>query len=286
MTTYTNVGNRAILVSLQISTWAARRLDKKVSGEVAETKKADQKAGRYNVHLMTGDDAHEKAVLAAGAARQVHYNMTLPWSDDNWRLLPTANYMAYTEAVRKALDVFDGHVHDLLANFDERVDASKKRLGKLASDVQFPDRGEVREKFSHSIDFRPVPSQGDIRANLPAAEIAEIEEKLKAQVEAATKQAMQDAWARLHEAVARVQHATREKGIIRDTLIQNVRDVVEVLGRLNVAQDDGLEQLRLRACKELGQLELDDLRDDDKARADAKRKADDIMAAMAGFYRP
>lgn len=105
-------------------------------------------------------------------------------------------------------------------------------------------------------------------------------------VEEAVREAMDDGWRRLHDAVARIRKATGSDGIVRGTLIENARAVCDVLVRLNVAQDERLEAMRRRVEAELTTLAVEDLRTDERLRADTVRRADAIMATMGAFYTP
>lgn len=285
MTTYDNVSTRALLVSLNISTWSARKFDRKATDEVAQDNAATTKAGRYNKHLLAGAQIHRDVLAAAGAARRAHYLQTLPWGDEGQRLLPTANYQQYVDAMRAARTTFDAAVAALLANYATLQADARRELGHLYDPSEYPTAREVREKFGWAIEFSPVPSAGDIRVALPDDEVAAIESRIESRVVAATRDAMADAWGRLHEAVARIAKATETTdGIIRGNLIDNVRQTADILGRLNVAQDADLDAMRARVLRELATVDVNVLREDDAVRVDTKAKADSIIAAMGDFF--
>ena len=90
---------RAMLCSLSISMWSARKHDPEASEEIAQRHGAQPDAGRYHKVLLP------KAALAevqkiVSEARQEHYFMTLPWDDNGYRVLPAAAYMDHTERMR------------------------------------------------------------------------------------------------------------------------------------------------------------------------------------------
>ena len=47
----TSIASSAVLIEVNISMWTARKLDKKVSREIDQTKGATEKAGNYNKNL-------------------------------------------------------------------------------------------------------------------------------------------------------------------------------------------------------------------------------------------
>ena len=286
MTNYTNVSARAMLVSLSISTWAGRKFDKRATEKVNTDSGADAEAGRYNKHLLSGAPAHRNVILKAGDARQAHYDQTLPWADEGKRLLPTSNYFTYTEVMRKKRSAFDLALNNFIDEYPALREAAPLKLGRLYKESEFPSTKDVRRRFSWSIDFDPVPSGGDLRLDLPADQISLIEQSVTSRVEQATKDAMRDAWNRLREAVARIQRASGKDGVVRGNLIDHAREVIDVLGRLNVSGDEALDEMRSRVERELTGIVVEDLRKDDRLRADTEKRATDIMAAMSEFYAP
>ena len=91
-----SLSSRAMLCSLSISTWSARKHDRDASEEIAARHGAQSDAGRYHKMLLP------KAALAeiqkiVSEARQEHCFMTLPWDDNGYRVLPAAVYMDHVE---------------------------------------------------------------------------------------------------------------------------------------------------------------------------------------------
>ena len=294
MTDYTNVSTRALIATLTVSVWGARRFDSAVSDEVNAEKKADRSSGRFNKHLFgtrragRGHAPEFFAVIdARDALRDMHDKETLPWGKrDGERLLPTTNYFSYTEKLRKAGLAFDAAVDAFVDAYPRLVREAEPRLGALYSADDFVKVDRVRERFSYSVGYSPIAMTGDVRVALPAEAIAEIEASVTKRVEDAAREAMTDAWERLREAVARIHKASGENGVVRSTLIDHAREVTDVLARLNVAEDADLERMRKRVADELTSIAVEDLRTDDKLRKDTERRAADIMKAMSGLYVP
>jgi hypothetical protein len=292
-----DIHSRAMLVRLSVSCWDGRRFDKKITDEVNNSHAASKDAGRYNKQLLGGKKnapSHADAVSAGGNARQRFYKETLPWTDEGWRLLPTANYEKFTDAMRKMRTEFEGSVETFLAEYPSLKEAARALLNGMYREEDYPTVEALRGKFRFSIEFSPVPSQGDFRLDLPADQLEEIERGTASRVEQATKAAMEDAWGRLREVVGKVrerltgvQTEGKKKGqpkIFRDSLIENVAELADVLSRLNVTDDPDLEAMRQRVENELADLEPKKLREDSKARTKAAKSADDILRAMEGLY--
>ena len=289
MTDYTTVSARAMLVTLTMSSWSARKLDKAVSREVNDAHAASAKAGRYNKHLLAWAKEYKTLISRMVAAREAHYGQTLPWADTGWRLLPTANYLQYMDAMRKEFAAMDALRADFMEAYPRLVDEAQRQheaLGRLWQREDYPTARAMRAKFSWALEWRPVPSAGDIRVDLPGDQLDAIRAQVEGRMRDLAAEAMAGAWARLHEAVARIRKAAGPDGIVRGTLVEHARETCDVLARLNVAQDERLEAMRARVEHELAVLSVEDLRQDEAVRADAARRAEDIMAAMGAFYAP
>lgn len=298
MVDYTNVSARAMLVDLHVSIWSAQRFNRDVSDEVAERKRADRYSGRYNVHLFGTRRAGRKIAPefsavhdAADALYQFHIANTLPFGGNGERLLSTANYFAYTDGVRQRGTSLERAADAFAQAYPQLKQEAEARLGELYRPDDFLPDDEVRQRFGWSVEFKPVPASGDIRVDLPADEVAKIEQQIAVRVEGTVREAMQEAWDRLRHSVERIRSAagTSESGragTVRDTLIESVRETCEILGRLNVAQDERLDDLRRRVEHDLTSIAVEDLRKDDRLRADTELKAADIIAQMSAFYQP
>ena len=93
------LSQKAVLASLSISQWSARKLDKKATEEIHARNHAEPHAGRYNKLLITREGL-QKVQHAAGEARTFQYAMTQPWMDDGARLLPSALFIDYANRIR------------------------------------------------------------------------------------------------------------------------------------------------------------------------------------------
>lgn len=283
-----DIHSRAMLVRLAVSSWDGRRFDKKITETVTSAHHAAQDSGRFNKHLLGGRKAapsHAKAVAAAGSARATYYTQTLPWADEGWRLLPTANYEKFTDAMRTERLTFDAAVADFIADYPALRVQAKQLLGAMYRAEDYPTAEKLAGRFSFEIEFAPVPAEGDFRLDLSDDQVEEIRSTVNTRVERATKAAMADAWERLREVVSRVSERLSDPdAIFRDSLIGNVQEMVDLLARLNVTQDADLESMRQLVADQIASFEPDTLRANKKMRARAAKTADDILKAMGDVY--
>jgi len=282
-----------MLIKATVSVWDARRLDKRVTEETNEAHGAAKEAGRYRKHLLGGpkEAATHAAALAAGAAfREALKGETLPWTDKGVRLLPTANYSRCVDAMRAARRRFLDAVEAFLRDYPAQRDRAKALLNGMYREEDYPTVEELRDRFSCSLDFSPLPARGDFRIDLGAEQVEEIERATEERIRDATAKAVQDAWHRLRTVVAKLKARLSEQKPdgksprFHDTLVGNVGDVCDVLGRLNVTDDPALEEIRAKAKAELATLDPETLRKAPAARQAAVKTAGGVLDRLAELY--
>lgn len=280
------IHDRALQVWLTIRTWSARKYDRKASSDTTTAAGAVDAAGRFNKFLLPADNDDYKALITiSNSVRGWHYDNTLAWSDEGWRILPTANYIAYTDALRAKQKDFNAALDRFLDAYPMMKANAQRAMGKLFSDDDYPPVGELRRRFELTVSYAPVPAVGDIRVNLDAHQIAAIEAGIMQQQTSAVKAAAADAWERLHDVVTKIhERLSAPDAIFRDSLITNARQLCDSLTRLNVTNDSDLEAMRARVAKELTNIDPDVLRDQPKYRADVAGKADAILKSMSGLF--
>lgn len=287
MTPKTTIHSRALLVWLRISTWSARRYDKKVSAEVNARHAASSDAGRYNKMLLPGDATAYKALITiAGSIRAAHYANTLAWSDEGWRLLPTANFATYTTWLREQTAAFNSALADFAADYPSLRAQAAQLLNGMYRDEDYPAVQDIRTRFALGVEYAPVPAAGDLRVDLAADQVAMIESAIDDRLDRATADAMRDAWSRLHDVVSKIaDRLASPETIFRDSLISNAEDVCDVLARLNVTEDPQLEEMRNRVRRELTRYSPATLRDVPAHRQATADRATAILDAMKGILQ-
>ncbi len=265
-----SIQNRALLVSLKCSAWTARKYDKRVTERTNAEYAASQDAGRYNKHLLPGDAASYKALSQhLSAMRQKHYENTLYWSDDNVRLLCIDNQEQYRNTVEiHGRSTFQALLEEFISEFPSLRDTARMKLNGMFRDEDYPNVATLRTKFGYSVEYWPVPENfGTVEGVHPA--VREImESALRDRVDQATSAAMADAWQRLYTCVEHLHERLAQPGqIFRDSLVGNVREVCDVLTRLNPSNDVELETMRAAVQLQLSRFDPQTLRDNAGLRA-------------------
>lgn len=269
--------NKAMLVALTISQWTARRYDKSVSTEVERQHNAKD-AGRFN-KLLVDKAALEPMAKIAGAAREYHYRVTLPWGDNGDRLLPSALYLDYTKCMRQYRDEFNARVNTFAGVYPSLVQTARQRLGTMYDPGDYPKVDEIRTRFAMETSFSIVPDARDFRVEVDSTAAEEIRADITRAVEQRQKDAVKDCWTRVRDIVKRIEErCSAEKPIIRDSLMENTEQLLSVLPALNITNDPELTQIGLDIRSLLHKPEA--LRANQHVRDDVAKKAAEILARL------
>lgn len=265
----------AMLVSLNISQWTARKFDKKTSEQINNAKGAKDDAGRYNKHLL-GHDVLGDIASVVGAARQYLYDKTLPWGDNGQRLLPAALFMDFTSDMRNFRAEFERRVKDFIKEYPNHKAAARLRLGALYDPTDYPDDSEIAFKFSFAVNIDPVPSANDFRVDLSREHLDYIRREIEERERERQTEALKHVWSRVRDVVERIHvRMSADKPRIFDSMIDDARELISVLPALNITNDPALNKI----AQEIDQILVhpDKLRVDPTAREEIAKRAGAIL---------
>ena len=275
----------SMMVDLRVSTWTARKQDKRVSKEVATSHNMGAHMGSYYKSLVSSNELAEVNRLVS-AARAAHYKWTLPWLDSGPRVLPAAVFFEYSQEMAEYRNAFNDAVDRFIDVYDHQKEEARKVLGTTYSPEDYPASWELAYKFGFVTHFAPVPTGNDFRCEIPQAEADQIRE----QVEQTTNQAMESAVVSLYSRMADVVSAFVERlgesdKVFRDSLVENARELVDILPRLNVTGNERIAKLSARIKDCLCKYEPSHLRASPAVREKTYQEAVRIQDDLADFLR-
>lgn len=290
-----NLHESAMLARLSLTAWSGRKYDRKVSDEIAAKHGTTaEMAGNYN-KILVAKDAIKKIQCVDNEIRSFHYVNTLPWFDDGFRILPAANFLPYTAGIRDLQAKRARILSDFAAVYPRLVDDARLNLNGLFDPADYPSVAQVMSRFYFGSDMMPLPNTADFRADLPADELAQLIGQSEQAIQDKINAAVRDVWTRVHEVVSRMatrlkeykvtvtDGKTKSENVFRDSLVDNVRDLVDILPRLNFTDDAGLADIARRMKESLTEFDAGTLREFPEKRAVVQRSAESILADMAGY---
>lgn len=277
------INEKAVLVQLSISQWTARKIDKKVTSDVATQNGTDSTVGRYNKVLLPLGTYLKDVHSMTTTIRTHFYNNTLCWGLEGTQLLPSANYLEFMSQYREFKSEWLKRVERFLDAYPYLKNQAKVQLKGLYNEKDYPDTDAIRRKFSIDLATFPVPAS-DFRVEIQDEELTAIQQEVESRVLAAQQQAMNDVWNRLHERVkVMAEKLADPSAIFRDSLVENAKEICSLLPRLNFADDPNLESMRQEVLTELAGQHPDALRNDPDLRREKADKAKDILDKMGVF---
>jgi hypothetical protein len=275
------ITQKAMLAAVHISIWTATKHDRKVSRDVADRHGARERAGRYNKQLLMGAGKLEDLRTLAGQIRQHFYKITLPWSDEGFRLLPSHFLFDLTARMREFEAGFSSGVDQFLGVYPDYIREARAELGSLFREADYPSADKLREKFSVRLEILPVPTGDDFRVTMSAEEQARIAREIDANVRASLTRGTEDLWKRLRDVVSHmVDRLNEPETRFHATLVTNISDLVSLLPQLNVNQDPDLERFAAQIRDSLCNYTAQDLKKHDILRATTAAEAAGIVAQM------
>lgn len=287
-----HLASKAMLAGVRIAGWSARRIDQRVTDETNRAHNADADAGRYN-KLLLSKNALAEINEIAGRVRREHYVRTLPWQDNGNRILSAAGYDSWTQTMRSLETAYHAAVDKFVANYPAYVDDARRRLNGMFSESDYPHPSEIGHKFSFRRQVWPMPDETDFRVDMTDGERARIQAEIAADIESAMRDAMRDVYGRIAETVGAMatklssfrpaaKKGDKSEGIFRDSLVENVRELVALLPTLNVTGDPALAALAAR-METLCEHDAEALRDDAHLRAQTAVAAAEIASHVADY---
>ena len=273
---------RAMLVKFSVSQWTARKTDKKAEEYVREQFGSAAAMGWWNKCLVAQEPI-KRISKVVNEARTYHYQNTLPWTDEGFRVLTVLNFDKYSEKMREYRSQIETQVEIFCKDFPNLVEEARVKLGKLFNPLDYPLN--VRNKFKFSVDIRPIPDASDFRVMLADEHVNKIKNEIGSRMFDAAEEAHKDLYKRLAMTVGHMAEKLKDsEGIFRDSLVENLRELCELIPLLNIAEDEELEKIRRKAEEKLCQVEPWELRENQITRKQVATDASKILKEMEGLY--
>ena len=295
------LSERAMLMTLSLTAWSARKLDRKVTDKVNTDHGASHDAGRWNKQLLSKDALAEIARLDA-EIRAHYYAVTSPWLDrEGTRILSSVHAVSELQWFKTKRYEREDAVSRFVSGYPSFVDAAKIKLNGMFSEDDYPPASTIAGKFRFAVSVDNVPDSEDFRVAMADGQAEDIKREIEARSNAAVETVIRDCYSRISETVGRMSERlkaykpkirtsgpmgdmgdARAEGIFRDSLVENVRELVALLPALNISGDPALTQIAAR-MQALTVEDASALRDNVQARETVARDADAILADVQAF---
>lgn len=236
-----SINDKALLVKMSISQWYNRVNDKKVAEEVAIQHGVNSNLQNKYVKQIMSNIALVNVHAIISALRAYHNDKTLPWKENGVRILPAASFMDYQKQIAALRNSFDSEVKIFLAKYPDWVAESRKTMGSLFCEDDYPEVSTLKDKFSLEVSCMPFPNEADFRIDVDNAAMEELRAKTAADIRTALDSAVNSIRLRILERIRMLYNALEDdRKVIREDTFYAVITAAADAGTLNLTNDADL----------------------------------------------
>ncbi|MGN6556201.1 MAG: hypothetical protein ACTHLW_21025 [Verrucomicrobiota bacterium] len=308
---------KAVLVRITIRIVPNSRQDPTITDEVRLQTALGKGAGKW-VKYMLPESSFAAIRAAGGDFRRRHYDLTLPW-EEGYRLLPSGGHEKYETEFAQHAAKFETAKEEFGARYSAPfvVDAdsieaaeyvslleSVGRKGDIPKGKQFtlpclvdqarlmhngtfdeslyPEWRFLKQRFSIGMEFTPVPKASHfITGGIAKDAIEEMRDDLERRNNDRVQAAVQDTWTRLMTPVQNIaEKLSDQKTIFRDSLIENVKEIVGLIPQLNLTNDAELTRTARVIEERFANLDPAVLREDVSVRRQVSKAAKELVSSF------
>lgn len=279
----TDIQSKVMLCSVNVSAWGARRFDQKATEEVEKNHRA-KNIGRFNKRLLPEHaPSYAEVVSIGGRIRSYFYAHTLKYDQLAVRLLPTMVYMEFADHMRSLKDEFDLAASVFLTNYLDLKETARAEHNGLFNEADYPSLAELSGKFGIRMAVLPFPDASQFGVELPADVLSSLRTEIDQHVTTSISTANSELVGRLYEAVSKMASRLYATDNVRLDVANNVRELCELLPKLNFSNDPKLTHILEQANTHLAVHSGADLKLSNALRSRVAAKAHEIEGLMEAF---
>jgi len=274
----------AMLVELNISCWEGRKKDKAAAEAVTQDFQAKRGTIHASKRLLDCDELNA-IKSCVNAMRSYFRHCTLPWSSSGANLITNLQYFDFHKEITGMIQEFHTRVEDFLSVYQWKIQQAQIDLGALFDINEYPTIDELRRKFRVSLTYMPVPQSGDFRVDLPEEAKQVLAQSYQKFMDDQIVNINNDLWNRLIKPLKHMSNMldygpnSKPSGF-RDTLTENVMDILQLLKTCNVTNDPEMERVRQELTVAMRNVTPDALREDAHLRLQTKERVDSVIRTI------
>jgi hypothetical protein len=270
-----------MIVDVRISRYNGYKTDQKASNKLI--REANAQAGSAIVSKRVVPKEALADITTAYNALKAHRDKhTLPWSDKGPRIMTRNIFELFMSGFGELERQYNDAVEEFITvRYPPVRDQAAFRLGDLFNDTDYPPPEELRKKFRVDLDIDGITEPEDFRIALPEKELNQLKQTMEESINRRLGDAMQDVWLRIAELLEHyIEKMDDDEAIFRDSTVNNLVDLMNILPGLNVTGDPKLKAIRQRIMNTIGSYQPDDLRKGGDLRAAAAKEAREIRESI------
>ena len=144
----------------------------------------------------------------------------------------------------------------------------------------------MKSEFCIRVEHSPVPKAGEFAIKgIAAKAVSDMRAEMESRVNKNVEEAMQNTW---FELLAPVQDlasklANKDAKIYRDSLVDNLKDIVARIPALNLTGDNRLTRAAAQIKERLASVKIETLKESVEARTEAGKAAQEIISQFGNL---
>lgn len=278
-----SISSSAMLVEINRRKWNGYARNKDATEQVRTQYGAGRKSARVNQTLLINEPLFDQVNTLYGALSATLYHYTMPWLDRGPRLLTTPCFFDFNKEVTRMISEIENvAIPAFIAEYPNMIGRASDpdRLGALFNPDHYPDVDTLRDSYSITLKYAPVPDAGDFRVDVGHEALAMLRSSYETYYQGQLQTAYKDVWQRTYEALLSMSkrlEGEKKQGKFYDSLVTNVTDLVELLDRFNITGDPEMRRAKVMIDQAMRGVTIEGLKEDDGFRLDTKRKVDALL---------
>lgn len=281
-----SISSSAMLVEINRRRWNGYARNKDATEKVRQDYNAGRKSARVNQTLLLNEPMFDRVNTLYGALGTTLYHYTMPWLDRGPRLLTTPMFIEFNRAVTEIInEIEQDALPAFFAEYPSMISRAgdPDRLGALFNVDHYPDVDALRDHYSITLKYAPVPEAGDFRVDIGAEALAQVRESYESSYQEQLKSAYADVWQRTYEALTNMSkrlEGEKKQGKFHESLVTNVTDLVDLLDKFNITNDPNMARAKVQIAQAMRGVTIDGLKEDDYFRLETKAKVDNLLKSF------
>jgi hypothetical protein len=276
-----SIASSALIVNLSRSVPDLIKNDPEAAKALARIKNADVGAVTARKSLIDSPALKDLQRLSR-EIYQWHIKNTVPWGDLGQRLKDNAGLIDYRNTMNKFEIQFEALANKVVYEYPACCARAQNRLGDLYDPALFPSVEELRRKMRLRVTYEPIadPSNFIVQIGDQAAEEMkkQYNEVLSSRMEGISNYIYEKLREPLTNLVKRIDYDRMDTPTgFRNTIVDNVMQIVELMGSCNFNADPKIDRLRRELRDALRGVTPDALREDSALRQHTKQEVQKII---------
>jgi len=257
---FESIKKKALLVTLERSMFTNFIFDTALNDKICKQFKIQDDSVLHVRKCLIHPRHMEKLMNITNDAIMLLWNLTRPWDNSDFRILPMEMYDDFQLTFQKLKDDFEDVRETFKTGWPDYVKEAKATLGQAFNKDEYPSVNELDSIFVLNVITRELNDPDDLRLNLTEQELIDLEADAGAQYKDSVEQVQNQVAATLKDLT---KHALRDKGVDKTAakLIAPLASLVAMVNAdgKNVALDQALMEFKEVLSDEYDFDDLDDI---------------------------